>query len=121
MIDLRLHHQGPIYEELKNKLRVLLISGSIEQGEQLPSVREIAAQLSINPNTIQRAYRELETEGYVYSIPGKGTFAADGQGDGMRRRKLLSDFNVIVQELLFLGVSKEELAKKILQGEEETV
>ena len=58
-------------------MRHLVVSGALKKDDKLPSVRELAASLAINPNTIQRAYRELENEGYIYTLPGKGTFAAE--------------------------------------------
>ena len=66
----------PIYEQLKQECKRLILSGVIAPGDKLPSVRELAGSLSINPNTIQRAYRELEADGYLISVPGKGSFAA---------------------------------------------
>ena len=69
----------PIYEQLKQECKRLILSGIIAPGEKLPSVRELAGSLSINPNTIQRAYRELEADGYLISVPGKGSFAAEAR------------------------------------------
>jgi GntR family transcriptional regulator len=83
-------------------------------GEKLPSVRALAGTLAINPNTIQRAYEALEQEGYLYTIVGKGSFAA-GKGDGSlaRRETLLGQFDAAATELLFLGMTTEELAHRI--------
>ena len=64
----------PIYEQIVEKIEDLTISGYYKSGDQLPSVKQLACELSINPNTIQRAYRDLETQGYIYSVPGKGSF-----------------------------------------------
>ena len=73
-------------------------------------------ELSINPNTIQKAYRELEAEGYLYTIAGKGTFAARQEGIyEVRNEELLEEFDEIVEELLFLSVNKENLTKRIEQ------
>ena len=69
----------PIYEQLKQECKRLILSGIIAPGDKLPSVRELAGSLSINPNTIQRAYRELEADGYLISVPGKGSFAAEAR------------------------------------------
>ncbi len=117
MFDLNLRDSRPIYEQLKEQLRQLIISGGIREGEQLPSVREMASRLAINPNTIQRAYRELEHEGYVYSIPGKGCFAK-GQiiGDQKRMETLWETLEKAAAELRFLGVSTEELTSRIQGG-----
>lgn len=78
MIVLNTRDPKPIYEQITNNLRRLIASGGIAPGERLPSVRELATRLTINPNTIQRAYRQLEQEGYIVSLPGKGCFAAEG-------------------------------------------
>ena len=79
MIHLNRRDSRPIYEQIMDNLRRLIISGGMAPGDRLPSVRELAAQLAINPNTIQRAYRELESQGYLVTLPGKGTFAAPSQ------------------------------------------
>ena len=77
MLQLNYRDPRPIYEQVKSEFRRLILSGALPRGEKLPSVRELAGSLAINPNTIQRAYRELETEGCIFSIAGKGSFAAD--------------------------------------------
>ena len=75
MISLNYRDSRPIYEQIRDGLRKLIVTGALSADEKLPSVRALAAQLAINPNTIQRAYNELEGEGYIYSVPGKGSFA----------------------------------------------
>ena len=80
MISLNYRDSRPIYEQIKDGLRKLIVTGGLRPDEKLPSVRALAAQLAINPNTIQRAYNELEGEGYIYSVPGKGSFAAGNPG-----------------------------------------
>ena len=77
MIQLNYRDSKPIYEQIKDGLRKLVISNSLSADEKLPSVRELAAKLAINPNTIQKAYRDLESEGYIYTVTGKGTFVAE--------------------------------------------
>ena len=117
MISLNYRDARPIYEQLKERLRQLILSGAIREGERLPSVRELATELTINPNTIMRAYRELEAEGFVYSIQGKGTFAGKlSEVDAGRKQLLLQKFRESAKELLQLGVSTEELSQ-ILQQE----
>ncbi|MDD6038632.1 MAG: GntR family transcriptional regulator [bacterium] len=123
MIQLNYRDSKPIYEQIKEGLRRLVILGVIAKDEKLPSVRELASELAINPNTIQRAYRELETEGYIYTVSGKGSFAAE-QTDvkGGRNVHLLEEFDDIVRELLYLSESKESLKErieKIAEGGEE--
>ena len=114
MIQLNYRDSKPIYEQIKEGLRRLVITGAIAKDEKLPSVRELASELAINPNTIQRAYRELETEGYIYTVSGKGSFAAE-QSDvnGRRNEELLKEFDEIVRELLYLSGDKEALIRRI--------
>ena len=114
MLNLDYRDARPIYEQVKDGLRRLMISGAIREGEKLPSVRSMASSLAINPNTIQRAYEALETEGYVYSIPGKGSFAAAcSEVDTRRKESLLKQFDSVITELLFLGVTDETLIQRI--------
>ena len=91
------HRDGrPIYEQVRDGLRRLIITGAIPAGDKLPSVRAMAAQLAINPNTIQRAYEALEHEGYAYSVPGKGSFAALPMDVSTgRREELLAKLDAI--------------------------
>ena len=111
MISLNYRDSRPIYEQIRDELRKLIVSGALATDEKLPSVRALAAQLAINPNTIQRAYNEQEAEGYIYSVPGKGSFAAGNDAAGTRRREeLLRQARDLLRELRYLGVSQEELA-----------
>lgn len=121
MLNLDYRDARPIYEQVKDGLRRLMVTGVIQEGEKLPSVRTMAGTLAINPNTIQRAYEALESEGYVYSVPGKGSFAAPNTGvDEGRKHELLQTFDQTAGELLFLGVSGQELWARVraLEGGE---
>ena len=123
MLNLDYRDARPIYEQVKDGLRRLMVTGVIQEGEKLPSVRTMAGTLAINPNTIQRAYEALEAEGYVYSVPGKGSFAAPNTGvDEGRKNDLLQTFDQTAGELLFLGVSGQELWARVraLEGGETT-
>lgn len=114
MITINYRDQRPIYEQIQTELRRLMLTGVLPPGSRLPSVRELAGQLAINPNTIQRAYESLEAEGYVYSIPGKGSFAAPRTGvDEERRDRLLGQFDSLTAELLYLGVTRDRLIARI--------
>lgn len=114
MIQLNYRDARPIYEQVMDGFRHLIIQGILSNDEKLPSVRELATSLTINPNTIQRAYRELEQEGYVYTVPGKGSFVAGvPQRDTARKSELWKQLGEIVEELLFLGVSQEEIVQQI--------
>ena len=114
MISLNYRDARPIYEQVKDGLRRLMVTGAIAPGDKLPSVRSLATTLAINPNTIQRAYEALEGEGYVYSVAGKGSFAAGQKNvDEGRRSELLSGFDALTAELLFLGVTVRELTDRL--------
>ena len=117
-ININYRDPRPIYEQVRDGLRTLIVSGALAGGEKLPSVRELASQLAIKPNTIQRAYRALEQEGYLYSVPGKGSFAAArSEIDIQRRDKLLRTLDETVRELNYLGVTREALIARIGKGE----
>ena len=106
MIHLNSRDSRPIYEQIMDNLRRLIISGGMAPGDRLPSVRELAAQLAINPNTIQRAYRELESQGYLVTLPGKGTFAAPSQEVRQDRiDQLWQQLDRTAAELRFAGVT----------------
>lgn len=110
MLTLNYRDSRPIYEQIKDGLKKLMVSGAMRADERLPSVRALATQLSINPNTIQRAYNELENEGYIYSVPGKGCFAAGDVGvDEKKKRELEEKFRELAAELRYLGASEEDL------------
>ena len=122
MLFLDYQDRRPIYEQIVEKFRMLILSGAVEPSSKMPSVRQLAVELSINPNTIQRAYDALESEGYLCSVPGKGSFAAPNSGvDTGRRDALFQTFDQTAAELLFLGVNGEELWARIraLEGGEE--
>ena len=121
MLNLDYRDARPIYEQVRDGLRRLMVTGAIQEGEKLPSVRSLASRLAINPNTIQRAYESLEAEGYLYSVPGKGSFAAPHTGvDQGRKEELLGRFDAAAAELLFLGVGGETLVERVhrLEGGE---
>ncbi len=114
MLNLDYRDARPIYEQVKDGLRRLMVTGAIREGEKLPSVRDMASSLAVNPNTIQRAYEALEAEGYVTSMPGKGSFAAPNTGvDEGRKTQLLQTFDRTASELLFLGVDAQILRARI--------
>lgn len=114
MIQLNYRDSKPIYEQIKDGLRKLVISNSLSADEKLPSVRELAAKLAINPNTIQKAYRDLESEGYIYTVTGKGTLVAERKEVyDARAKELLTEFDEIVEELFFLSVKEKELVERM--------
>lgn len=114
MIQLNYRDARPIYEQVKDGLRHLVVTGALQAGDKLPSVRALATSLAINPNTIQRAYESLEREGYLYTVAGKGSFAApQADVNADRRERLLKEFDASAAELLFLGMTAAELARRL--------
>lgn len=118
MINLNFRDPRPIFEQVRDGLRQLILSGVLPPESRMPSVRELASGLAINPNTIQRAYRELEQEGYICSVPGKGSFVCDNTGAlTARRAELTARFSELASELMTLGVTREELIT-LLKGDD---
>lgn len=115
MIQLDLSDHRPLYEQIKDKIKLLIINGVLHTDEKIPSVRELAQQLTINPNTIQRAYRDLESEGYIYSIRAKGSFVSPSENveSKVKMKALETEFSDMVRKARFLGVEKQELFDKI--------
>ena len=105
MIRLNYRDARPIYEQVRDGLRHLVVTGAISQGEAFPSVRAMAASLAINPNTIQRAYAALEDEGYLVTT-----------GEHPRQEALLKQLDATARELLFLGLTPEELAGRVTRA-----
>ena len=117
MININFRDARPIYEQVRDGFRQLILTGVLPADSKLPSVRELAGQLAINPNTIQRAYRELEAEGYVVSVPGRGSFVREGgAAAAARRAELLAQWDGLTEELRLLGVENETLIAR-LKGE----
>lgn len=117
MIALNYKDPRPIYEQVKLGLRRLIMTEVLLPNDKMPSVRELSAQLAINPNTVQRSYRELEAEGYIYSVPGKGSFVSpDCKPDAQRINALLKQLDEAVAELCYLGISKDEIIGRITEG-----
>lgn len=115
MIQLNYRDSRPFYQQIMENIRQLIVSEALKPDEKLPSVRDLASSLAINPNTIQRAYRELEMDGYVYFLAGKGTFVAPRtDAAAARKRELMKNFEDTVRELLYLNISAEELTGKII-------
>lgn len=121
MFTINYRDPRPVYEQIVDGLRKMIISGVFAPEEKLPSVRELTRQLAINPNTVQKAYRELEVLGYIYSVPGKGNFArAWHEVGGGRREELVQTLRETARELRYLGVSETELMALLREGEDET-
>ena len=117
MIHLDYRDARPIYVQIMDRFREQISAGILEPGDKLPSVRELAVQLSINPNTIQRSYRMLEAEGWIATVPGKGCFVSGLPAyTADQRRELLSAFDQSVAALLRIGATRGELIARIEEG-----
>ncbi len=104
----------PLYEQIISQICQQIKSGILRDGDRLPSVRELASSLSINPNTIQRAYRELEASGWIVSLPGKGSFVCKQETpDSAQKAELLDLFDKTAASLVDLGVSPMELVSRL--------
>lgn len=111
MFQLDLKSRKPIYEQITDKFKELIISGVLEPDEKIPSVRDLAKQLTTNPNTVQKAYRELEYQGFIYSVQGLGSFTSypDDTINAAKVQELKEDIQSSINELLYMGVAPQEL------------
>ena len=114
LITIDYQDKRPIYEQITEKIKNLIVVGVLTENDKIPSVRNMAIEMSINPNTIQRAYQELERDGYIYTVKGRGNFVSpatqwkeDRLTDGLNR------FGELAVELCQLGATKETLYKRI--------
>ncbi|MBS4216288.1 GntR family transcriptional regulator [Neobacillus rhizophilus] len=115
MFELDMRSRKPIYEQLVDKMKELIMNELLKTDEQLPSVRQLATELSINPNTIQKAYRELETQGFIYSVKGKGSFVNPNQKaiDKEKIVEMKKELEKLILEALYLGIPAQELISLI--------
>lgn len=115
MFELDGQSRKPIYEQLMEKLKELMIREVLQEDDQLPSVRILAQELTINPNTIQKAYRQLETEGYIYTIPGKGNFVLSPKSlrNSLIEEKIKSELSKVLAEAVYIGIDKKEIYRLV--------
>lgn len=114
MLFLDYQDRRPIYEQIVEKFRMLILSGAMESSSRMPSVRQLAMELSINPNTIQRAYMELEQQGLIYPVKGKGSFVTDSSE--IRRigmEEYLQELKETAEKGRKLGMKEEEMTRAI--------
>lgn len=110
MIFIDYKDSRPIYEQVVSKLEELILKGALEPDSQMPSVRSLAMELSINPNTIQKAYAQMERDGYIYVVKGRGNFVA--KNDVLveqKKEELKKKMKELLEEAEELGISREEL------------
>ena len=118
MISIDSRDPRPLYEQVVDGFRRLIVAGALQPDDKLPSVRSLASQLAINPNTIQRAYRELEVLGYVYSSAGRGSFVASSDETGaLHLNELLTRFDEAVAELEAAGYARNQLIARLEEGD----
>ena len=115
IISLDYQSRTPIYEQIIKEIERYVALGILKPNEQIPSIRELAANLGINPNTVKKAYTELEQKGVIYVISTKCTFIADKTKEVIERKiqEGIRNINKIIVELELLDVSKEEILKRI--------
>lgn len=116
MFQLDLKSRKSIYEQVVDNLKELIISDVLRAEDKLPSVRELSRTLTVNPNTVQKAYRELERQGYVYTASGRGTFVAGRTGtspDPEKIEKIIKRIENEIAELFYLGADLSEIQNRI--------
>ena len=117
MIILDYRDRRPLYEQVTEKLEELMFSGVLPPDSRLPSVRSMATELSINPNTIQRAYAELERQGYIYSVKGRGSFVADNRQIRERKRQEIWDqLELLIRDAKGTGITMLEFQEQVIQS-----
>ena len=113
MIILDYRDKRPIYEQVVEKLERLIVSGGLETDEKMPSVRSLAMDLSVNPNTVQRAYAQLEQEGYLYTVFGRGSFVApESEWRENKQGKVLKDWEELTRQAKETGIPRELLQRR---------
>ena len=111
-MDWSIDSARPIWIQLSEQLTRRIVSGQYPMGARLPSVRELAEEAGVNPNTMQRAYRELEVQGWIYSVPGKGSYVCDiARAGAARCKELLASLDRLVAELVSLGYDREQVIR----------
>jgi len=115
LISINYRDSRPVYEQIVDGFKKLIMTGLIKKDEKMPSVRELASQYAINPNTIQRAYRDLENDGYIYSVPGKGSFAVDvNEISGKHIAEIYDRLDIVLKDFDIAGESRQHIADYVL-------
>ena len=118
MVHLDYRDARPIYTQIIDGFREQIAAGILQPGEKLPSVRELAAALAINPNTIQRSYRQLELDGWIATVPGKGCFVCAAEDTQQQeRQRLMNQLDETVSALMTLGIPPEQIIARIRKEE----
>lgn len=119
MFLINLQSKTPIFEQLKRQIIEYIAIGVLKDGDQLPSVRQLAMQLGINPNTVSKAYQELELHGYLYTLKGKGCFVSGNHVEERIKEECLKQFETSVQQMKKHEIALDELYKVIKKYYEE--
>lgn len=112
MFSIDLTSRIPIYEQIYEKIIGLILNGTLKENDQLPSARSLAKSTGVNPNTVAKAYQELERNKIIYSVPGRGSFISAQDNDEFRA-KVLEDFDSAVNEALDRGITTSELKDRL--------
>lgn len=116
LIQIDYKDKRPIYEQVIEKIQNLIVRGILPADEKIPSVRNLAIELSINPNTIQKAYQELERLGYIYTVKGRGNYVSPASSwKKDRKDDYFEELSSVTKELQALGITKEEI-KEFIDG-----
>jgi GntR family transcriptional regulator len=118
MFQIELKSRRAIYEQVVDNFKRLVITGALREGDKVPSIRDLAGMLEINPNTVQKAYRELESRGYFCTVPGQGNFIskATAETDSTAVKERLAQLREIVGELLYRGMKLEEIIEFVKEN-----
>lgn len=120
LIVIDYQNRKPIYEQIVERFQMLILKGILEPDAQMPSVRNLATELSINPNTIQKAYSLLEQQGFIYPVKGRGNFVSGNQAlIEQRKNTFLQKLKALIGEGKEIGISKETCVEKIVEFYEE--
>ena len=116
MYSIDLQSRTPIYEQLYKKVLELILKNELKAGDKLPSVRELAKSLGVNPNTVSKAFQLLERDKFIYSLAGRGSFVSDVSADSVKENAF-ADFDRAVSEAVNAGISPKELVERINSGQ----
>ncbi len=114
MFQVDVMSRAPVYEQIVEQLEQFVLTGIVAAGDKLPSVRALSIQLAVNPNTIQKAYSELDRRGLIQSVPGRGCFVSERAAEVVSEKKSgqLADLIHLVTELAYAGVSKQQILQE---------
>ncbi len=114
MIGIDLQNRKPIYEQIVERFQTLIVSGVLEPDSQMPSVRSLATELSINPNTIQKAYSALEQEGYIYPVKGRGNFVSGNAELKLKKQEsVFRSLKELTERARELGIGCEDFTERV--------